>query len=458
MEYPLRDIHQIYTQLILQKEEGLVILWLDEKIRLMEIDKDFTYQDIKQAIQEVSDLEPGSQPQTERILRNLLHHYIERPSSSISRYNLTEYANKFIRLLESKLNNPFQNFPLQESFKRYTNFKADNINNINDLENWFEQGFNNTTRQNIVDHLEVLKDEINKSIQRLNSILHSKEENVLTILLQFTEVFKKLGEKADEISDTLKLGSDLDQNLQQVIDLFYQKVEHHKHPQNEIEFRDFYIIQNQHERSISIKKEVSDFFSLIDRKLNQLREKIIFASTKLSDLQDQFQYQSTFKINLKRFFQFILQEGRYQKEHPILPTSFPRKHLSIESFKMIEIPYNNYLSSSKNIVIQINRDYNYENQQRENIIIELKRQESSASIINKCIGFLNTNKELDLSKLFYEILETEKDINIALESTYELLQFVKNSEIYNIIIDRTIPEDFHDRQVIIWKMIIYREE
>ncbi|MBV8802907.1 MAG: hypothetical protein JO131_08115 [Gammaproteobacteria bacterium] len=446
----------MYTQLILPKEEGLVILWLDRKIRSTEIDKNFTYQNIKEAIQDVAALEPRGQPHTERILRNLLHHYIERPPNSPARYKLTEYAIKFIKLIENKLSNPFQNFPLRESFKRYANFKAEDIKDIDQLEDWFDQGFNNTTRQTVVDHLEALKDEVNNSIHQLNNILRLEEDNTLEKLLKFTEVFKKFGEKSDEIRDTLKLGNELNQNIQKVVDLFYKSIEEYKHPESKDEYNEFNIIKNQHQRALLVQEQISSFFTLIDEKLDQLREKIIFASTKLTDLQQQFQYQSKFKVNLKRFLEFTLNEGIYSIDGPILPSIFPIKQICFESFNLTKIPYYQQFLSSKNTIIHSILDINYERKEKDKIKYELKKQESTAKWLQECIKILQTQKYLNFSEHFFKILQSEDDIDIALQVAYELLLVTSNSIVYTISIDRTPIEGYLEQRVAIWKMIIQK--
>ena len=54
---------------------------------------------------------------------------------------------------------------------------------------------------------------------------------------------------------------------------------------------------------------------------------------------------------------------------------------------------------------------------------------------------LKKQKELDFTQHFYELLEREDDVEIALNVSYELLLFAHHSTEYKLIIDRAIVKD-----------------
>ena len=454
MKYPLKELFQLYEHLIPPKEVGLIILWLAKQIQDQEIDKHFSRRNIEQGIKEVSQLGPNGQPQTERVLRNLLNYYIEYPPHTRNRYKLTEYAIKFISLIENKLENPYQNFPLQTSFQQYANFEVDEISNLMQLESWFKQGFDTATRQTIVDHLEALKDRVNEATQELNKILHMEEVSALDAVIRFTDVFKLLGEKADEIRYTLKLGNDLEQKLKIIVNRFDKRVEDFKHPQTEQEQSEYLELRIQVDRSLEIQQEVADFFSIVDEKLNQLKEKILFASTKLNDLQEHFQYQSRFKINLKKFLQFTLRESSYGVREPQLPIEFPKKSICVERFKFSSVAYlENFLPSNNNL-IESTRSLEYEQSEKLRIGLELRRQERVAKWTERSKGIIKKHDFLDFTDHFYKILDEEGDIELALEVGYEILQFVAESGRYKINIDKFLAEKILKREIVVWKTII----
>lgn len=457
MKYSFQELHQQYEKLIPPKEEGLVVLWLFRQIKNEEIDEYFTYQNIKQAIQEVADLEVKGQSQTERILKSLLNYHIERPPNNIqSRYKLTEFARKFVSLVENKLESPYRNFPLRDSFQRYADFDADKIKSIEHLESWFVQGFHTTTRQTVVDHLESLKDDVANSIHALNEILYTEDESALDMAIRFAEEFKSFGDKANEISYTLKLGDDLERKLKRVMSYFDNQAEEYPHPQTEKQHAEYTKLRKQALRSVEIHREVSKFFSQVYEKLSQLRERILYASTKLNNLQEHFQYQSRFKINLNKFLQFTLEEGSYSLNELQMPSQFPRKKMYIESFKFIAIPYvDNFLPSSNPLVLS-SHSIKHEERERQKISLELKRQERIVRLVKKYKKILEKQGALDFTRHFYKILEDEGDIELAIQVGYELVQFAANSQLHSITIDKFLKDELQKREVIIWQTTIRR--
>ena len=456
MDKHLKEINDKYAYLLPQKEEGVVIFWLDQKIKDKEIDAHFTYQDFQRAVKETLGKEFGKLPQSHRILKSLLHNFIERPAGKSHRYKLTEYAHKFVYLLNHKLNNPFRNFPLKQSFERYADFSAKGIKHINEFNSWYQQGFHSTTRQTIVDHLEALKDEVASSIQELNKILYVKNQNLVSQVNKFTTVFLKLGEKADEIKNTLKLGSRLDQEIDKVVAFFYEKVENFKHPENKEETALFEEKENDFKTALKIKKDVTEFFQLVDEKLGQLREKIQFASSKLKELQDIFKYQTNFKANIRKFLTFALSEANYTKDEPKLPPHFPLKKLPFEEFKFIDLPYSDFFKIQENTVVQTGPDKVYELLEKYKVTTELKRQEKAAELFNKHKHALMESKKLNVTNIFYEILENQGDIEVAVKVGYELLQFASGKSEYKITIDREMMDQFKPNQVKTWKMNIQK--
>ncbi|WP_417799189.1 hypothetical protein [Tenacibaculum sp.] len=82
---------------------------MDSKIKTGKLSKHFTYSDIEKCIAESSKIEVGSTPQTEKIVKSLLHFFIERPPNDELKFAITDYAKKFIELIDKKLHSPLKN-------------------------------------------------------------------------------------------------------------------------------------------------------------------------------------------------------------------------------------------------------------------------------------------------------------------------------------------------------------
>ena len=454
MDLSIKDINQLYENLILTKEEGLTVYVLSKKVEQKEISKYFSYQDIEQAINEATQIEVGATPQTERILKTLLHYFVEHPINQRYKYMLTDYAIKFVKLIDNKLNSPYRKFPLRRTFQRYADFKIETIHDINDFKSWYEQGFHYTSQQTILDHLEALKDEVNSSIQELNAILNEDFDSAAEIAEKFSIIFKGIGEKSEEIEDTLKLGSTLLEEINKVTGSFYRKIELFKHPETETEQAEFDQLQSAYDDAVKIKNAVADFFQQVDERLEQLTGKALFASTQLKNLQDNFRNQSKVRINVKRLLEFTLKEASYTKDGLTLPETFPLKRIPHESFRFIGVPYYDSFGTKKNYIIPPQIDVQYAKKEGLRVKKELFHQEQTAKLVRHYKTLLQQQKELDFTDHFQQILATESDPEIAMNVGFELFQYANSSPEYEINISREFPLENENLQILTWKMKI----
>ena len=445
-----------YQTLVPDRCEGLVLIWLYEKIQEGEIDRNFTYSNIQEAINEVVvSIHLEHVPHTEGILKTLMHYYIERPHRSFERYSLTEYAKKFAKLLADKLNSPYRSFPLRKTFEKYAQFKAEEIKSIQDFESWFRLGFHETSKQAVIDHLETLKDGVRAAVHELNKILSfQNEKTALDMTLEFTSVFEKLSDKADEIRDTLILDIELNREIQKVIDAFYDQLEHCEQT-NKAAVENCDDFEKAYRRAQDIKIEVENFFKVINEKLEQISDQIIFASTKLNELQEHFKYQSNFKVNIRKLLNLVLEEARYSRAGPILSTPFPLKVIPFEDSKLTEIPYYPSFIKSPNEIIDLVEDYEHMQKEKEKVDEGLDRQEQTAKLVRYYKDSLREGKMLNFTEHFYEILDEEGDIDIALQVGFELFQFANDDARYLVKVSRPLAEEIQKREVTIWKMSIH---
>lgn len=456
MNQNLHNVFQSYQSLVPSKEDGMVVFLLNQKIRDREIDEQFNYGDFKQTIKELAAFAPWPLPHSEAVLKNLLNYFIERPPDQKNSYKLTEYAFKFIAMIDQKLNNPYRNFPLRESFIRYTNFQASEIKLIAQFESWFQQGFNNTTKQSIIDHLEALKDDVNQSIKDLNMLLYRENTDILETISEFTAIFKGLYEKTEEIRDTLRLGNNLERETQQVVSYFYDLSDSFSNIASEKDEYYHSTVQD-YNKAVTIHRDVRNFFIVIDSKIGQLREKIVFASNKLNDLQHNFRYQSNYKMNIKRLLDFVFSESNYTKDGPQLPGRFPRKAIPTESFKYTVVPYIESFFPVKKMVQLLPQDKNYQQSERAKIDYEIARQQRITSLVSHYKDLLQKEKEMDFTEQFYLILERDQDIEIALNVSYELLIYAHHSSQYKLLIDPNLLRESANTNILSWQTNIIQK-
>jgi len=434
----------------------MLIFKLHEKIKSGAIDANFSSQDLQRTLEELQRdiLVSGTIPNKERLLKNLLAYFIERPAEMKNRYTLTDYARKFILLVEHKINYPFRKFPLRDSFRRYTDFTAEEIDHINQFESWFNQGFQATTRENILDHLEELKMQVQQSVQSLNKLLYSGEGTAQKIVTDFSVIFTDLGDKADEIRDTLRLGNSLMQQVDLVVSKLYNATTALPHPVTPEEIALFAEHQYGYTRAAEIQQEIQDFFDIIDTKLAQLRERIQYATTKLNELQHLFQYKSQFKINIRRLLEYMLSEAKSEKGNLLLPSDFLPKGIPEERFKLVSMPDLTVEDSLQNLVIENPGDSAYHQVEMSHIEHELTRQQRTAILVEGYLSRLQTDGKIEFTDEFYNIIEQENDEEIALQVSYELLQFAHLSHDYEVSITPEIKDIFANHPIKTWSITL----
>ena len=446
-----------YKTFVPSRFNGMVVVWLYEKVELGDIGKNFTYSDIKMAVREVTvSLNVENQPYTESVLRSLSHHFLEILNGE--RFTLTEYAKKFVKLVDGKLNSPHKHFPLRQSFEQYASFKAADIESIGDFESWFKQGFDNTTKQTILDHLESLSDEVRCSLNELNQILFAEnEKSALDTAREFTTTFSILGDKANEISDTLTLDTSLKQEIQTVVDMFYARLEAADLLSSDVDIGSLVSLESDYQRAIGIQKNIHEFFKTIKHKLDGVKDKIIFASRKLNELQEHFKYQSRFKVNLRKMLTLVLEESRYTKKNIELPDAFPLKSIPYEGSNFIELPYYSSFVKSPNTVIQL--PSNRELRQAEELRMEgvLSNQERISELVEYYKALLKDEKTIDFKEHFHEISEVEGSIDIALQVGFQLFQFAKGEGRYFIDVRKPLAKQLENWEIVTWDMKIHQK-
>ena len=76
-------------------------------------------------------------------------------------------------------------------------------------------------------------------------------------------------------------------------------------------------------------------------------------------------------------------------------------------------------------------------------------------------GFIKINlskyKNTDITKEFYRLLDETKDEGVALKVIYDVLKYASKHKDYDIKILQQIPEDYQDKNILIWQMNILQK-
>ncbi len=430
---------------------------LHKRIINRQVNKHFTYKDIERCIKEAALMESGVVPHTDAIVDGLLKYYLEHPREERFKYALTDFALKFVKLLDNKLYSPYAKFPLRDTFKKLADFKASEIKSIDDFNRWYEFNFEGNSGTVIIDHLEALKDYVNKAIDELNIYINQDQDSALKTAENVSILFEKITAKSEEIKDTLLISNSLDEEIEKVVNYFLKKknsLPDNKTPKQKEAHK---ILREEYDRAVEIKKKVDDFFVEVEYKLGQLLDRSAYASTQLITVQDNFKNKSAVRINIKRLLKFTLEQAKFsKKEGFLLPEQFPIKSLVSERFKHIGLVYYEEFGLQKSYVIEPKTNEAHLKSQVLKLDTELTRQENTAKWVNLFKKQLQKEREIDFSNHFYDIALKENDTLIALKVGFELVEFARHNKEYEIKIDREIPESSLSQNIALWKMKIIK--
>ncbi|WP_341837915.1 hypothetical protein WJU16_08610 [Chitinophaga pollutisoli] len=130
-----------------------------------------------------------------------------------------------------------------------------------------------------------MEDELRDAYKELNDILRKEDEQSATTLVRaFTVVFRKFGERAEDITEAIISKDKFLGDLLNVVDQFYRKME----DDGKFDTDNVQKSKNNWERAQEIYTDIREFFNSADQKVHIIRRQINHASEKLTELQEQF--------------------------------------------------------------------------------------------------------------------------------------------------------------------------
>lgn len=445
------DLFVKYDLLIPSRfEGGYLILSLYNKIKSGQLAEVFTTHDIKIILEQISKEFDEPLPQTERLIKNLLHFILRTETSSYGKYYLTDHAVRLVELMSHKINNPYKNYPLKESFDKHFNVRLKDMQSINDLELRFGSEFVAGHKRIINDHMESLEDELTAAYGNLNQILQSNEKNATVLVKRFVTIFKTFGEKAEDISNAIAAKDRFMKTLRFQVDEFYNKVAKFKHPETEQEKEELNKYREDWRKAADILKDLDNFFQTVDIKINNIRRQILHASDKLGELHENFTSRSNFRLYIKRMLALALKQASYGKDGVKFNGNLPLKTIFQEETQLFYPEHYPFDLPHENVIVEIPRDLLYETEQRKEIEREIKSQE----IINAWVveGKSRLTKgDVDINEFMEEITSKGNDLMIALPVAMELTEYAGQEEGLNIEIKRDL-QILNTSGMYLWKM------
>ena len=446
------DLFEKYDQLIPSKlNGGFLVITLYQKIKSKALGRHFTSGDIKYILENIALRYDGVVPQSEKVIKNLLHYFLRNVPGEPGKYYLTDHAESMVELMIRKLDNPYKDFQLKANFEKYFSIRLNEIRTIDDMERRFGREFVSGHKRILNDHLETLEDKLERSYDSLNTILQSSEDNATEMVKKFVLVFRDFGERAEDIADAIASKDRFMRSLRSHVDLFYNQVANCKHPETAEEIAQLEQLKTNWAKAMDIYLDIEEFFETVDYKIGNIRRQIHRASEKLSELHENFSARSHFRIQVKRLYQLILESTTYHEEEKPFDSETLVKGIVHEKLRFQYPEYYDYGLTRSNDIAQPEVDEDYQRAEVQAIEGEIKRQEVINLWVEECKNLLAQDRELILGDLLDMIILKENDLTVAYHVAIELTQYVSEDDEHLLEII-TSPFQLKNTDVTIWKM------
>lgn len=430
---------------------GFLIIALYEKIKSREIDEHFSQKEINEILKDIStEFNQESVRQWGNIKDNLFHYFLRSHPDEPWKYYLTDYAKNVVDLMISKLENPYKNHPLKKSVQDSFTIRHNEINTIEELERKFGRIFTLGSKKIITDHLESLEDELREAYKQLNEILRKDENSATALVREFTIVFRKFGERAEDITEAIISKDKFLTDLQTLVDRFYTKME------NDSSFNNTDVSKSivDWEKAQEIYTDIRSFFNSVDNKVSLIRRQIINASEKLTELQEQFSLRSHFRIQIKKLHIAALESSSYTENGIELWANFPLKSLVHERTRILYPGHHEFDVKRPNIIISILEDENYKRQEKQKIEKEINRQQIINKWVDKAKEILEKNLQISVDELMNTVCQ-EDDLSIAYQVASQMLAFAAENRDAIINVEHKIISLKH-QNMSLWKTKIMK--
>lgn len=449
-----RELYNKYDLLLPSKfDGGYLVIALHEKIKNQEIEEYFTQKEINEILKEIAvDFNLDAVRQWSSIKDNLFHYFLRSHPDEPWKYYLTDYAKNVVDLMRSKLENPYKNHPLKKSVQESFTIRHNEIKTIEELERKFGRIFIQGSKKIITDHLEALEDELRGAYKELNDILRKEDEkNAASLVREFTVVFRKFGERAEDITEAIISKDRFLSNLQNVVDHFYRKIE----DEGKFDSSNVQKSKSDWEKAVEIYTDIREFFNSVDQKVNLIRKQINHASEKLTELQEQFSARAFFRVQLKKLYRTVLESSEYTDEGVSFRNNFPLKKLVYEPIRMLYPRYYEFEPPKPNIIVNVEVDETYELSEKLKIAKEINRQQIINLWVGKAQNILKNKGTLSIDELMNIVVNEEEDLSIAYQVASNMIAYTsENSNVYIDVEQKIIS--LANQNLSLWKAKIMK--
>ena len=415
-----------YKLLFPEREVGLAIVLIFEKIENKNFEEGkFTEKDLHEAFEQIYITKERypKEVYSEQIM-NLQEYFLDHDQQT-QKYYFKDYAYKFCKHAKETLQGAFNPTRIQKICIHLTK----TLRNSDDLRFWLEEEFKKY-EPDLREQIDFLDRQISLSIEDLKKETNLLNQSFIDVLVATEERLTKSQSHVKELrsaySETKTMRGLLEQkdNYDNEINSLISEVH--------------YFI-----------KYINDRLNSIDRKLDRIQPKIRQLFSTLN--------KPAFNSKIEKFISFLLKNSELDnKKNIIFPQDIfcPAIHISTPNFTIISRDKELFPPKPKERK-QYEQNIKVISENKEKVLVKIKEIDTIRKWENLILSEIALRDQINLSDVFFRILNEENNSQIAVTVLFNLIKHVYcNPEKLELITEKSLVTNDEFKNVSLWKMLI----
>lgn len=431
------EVKKNYNDLFPKKEVGLVVFKLYEKIKLGILERNFSHENIIEAIEdtdrELGRVNKNSLPgRNNDIIHKLLKFYLQRNNKG---YSLRIFSEDICKLIENELHARFNPSQIEKQFILFHEALLKSIHDEETFSVWYKDIFEPSKNQ-MKRQIEILHNGVENTIKDLNT-LYTKGD------VDFISKLREMDAKVRDLSsDTRQLAAafELSDTITGVINEAYDN------PRSFAYNNDYFS---------DARKELRFFFNELERSLADVSLTVDKIRPQLERLYGSFD-QRELDRKLERIVDYLflnsyVEKNENGKEEIVLPPAFQSRHFPGEKARF-QYPYYYDFLAQRNFGVRKPILNESEHQiQFENAHAKILLNQAAVFHFNFVMKQLKKGNQFSYHDFVCELLQNGESIEVAMKTTHLVLRELGNDPAYKIIIKPNFKTFSNNQNFAVWE-------
>jgi hypothetical protein len=421
----------IYKQLFPRRKIGLAIILLYEKVIAGSFtDKQFTEKDIHNAFVEVS--KPLVRHQIEDYsgyIYELQEYFLDYDQES-QKYVFKDYAYKFCKHAKSTLKGALSPTKIKKLCNSIIKLLKDiNDDDVSELQDWLEIHYKDFEPK-LREQIDFLEKQIANSVEQLKKDASFNEQKFIDVLKGVEDSLDNAREQSKELRSAYEQTKTIRTLLEK------RKIE------------DDYV------NDLII--EVNSFIGYVNLRLNTIDKKLQRIQPRIRQLFSTLN-RPRFNSKVQKFIRYVLNNSEVKiidnKKIIVFPEtlSIPKIHFATPNFTMLRKDIELFPSRPRK-VINYKQNESLITLNKEKVLNKINQQKKVSDWEKYIMSEIELRNYVNLSGIFYKILNEENDVQVATTSLFNVVKKVRKRGDLSLHIVNELEKNNNFKNISLWKM------